>query len=177
MLSFIQNAWLEYLSAFCFTQISSRKRLKQQRQIHWPKGWNREQVAHFNFSLSRLTLTACANLCISFYLWKKICINEVQKAEYDENLNGYGESIRWVTFVFWQRHVLVIPVQRAPADSHGKPCALVSVFGNLCGMHPLSVICLLYSAERDINSHVQAPPPPIFGLLTLAFTFLCITKM
>lgn len=101
-------------------------------------------------------------ICVFHSTYEKICFNEVQKAEYDENLNGYGDSIRWVTFVFWQHYVLVIPVQRAPADSHGKPCALVSVFGNLCGMHPLSVICLLYSAERDINSHVQAFPPKIW---------------
>lgn len=28
-------------------------------------------------------------------------------------------------------YYLIIPVQRALADSHGKPCTLVSVFGNV----------------------------------------------
>lgn len=44
---------------------------------------------------------------------------------------------------YWQRDVLVIPVQRAPADSHGKPRALF-LFGKLhleCASS-LFVVCL-----------------------------------
>lgn len=44
---------------------------------------------------------------------------------------------------YWQRDVLVIPVQRAPADSHGKPRALF-LFGKLhleCASS-LFVLCL-----------------------------------
>lgn len=33
-------------------------------------------------------------LCIFHSIYEKISINEVQKAEYDENLNGSGDSIR-----------------------------------------------------------------------------------
>lgn len=33
-------------------------------------------------------------ICVFYSIYEKICINEVQKAEYDENLNGYGDSIR-----------------------------------------------------------------------------------
>lgn len=45
---------------------------------------------------------------------------------------------------YWQRDVLVIPVQRAPADSHGKPCALffLNLESYIWNVHPLCLSCV-----------------------------------
>lgn len=81
---------------------------------------------------------------------------------------------------FWQRDVLVIPVQRAPADSHGKNhCALLfekkkkkKIFNLECA--PLSVCCVSLRVLTCTSEEVWFPGPAnaFFFFLRICFVNL-----